>query len=96
MDRWICDQHFLQKLGLNVAMDYAMGHTIYNYIRARQNGQFQGDQAPTTDVLRDRGRSRVIKPMYRDTTGPISSGKKISGEVLPGIMKEEITSPFAK
>lgn len=37
--------------GLNIAMDYALGHTIYNYIRARQNGQFQGDQAPTTDIL---------------------------------------------
>ncbi|CAN5466823.1 TonB-dependent receptor [soil metagenome] len=41
-----------RNFGLNIAMDYAAGHTIYNYIRARQNGQFQGDQAPTTDVLR--------------------------------------------
>lgn len=41
-----------RSFGLNVAMDYAIGHTINNNIRARQNGQFQGDQAPTTDVLR--------------------------------------------
>ena len=39
-------------VGLTVAMDYAVGHTIYNWTRAKQNGQLQGDIAPSSDILR--------------------------------------------
>ena len=39
-------------LSLYCRMDYAIGHTIYNYVRANMNGMFVGEGNPTTDVLR--------------------------------------------
>lgn len=39
-------------LSLYVRMDYITGHTIYNYVRAQLNGQFQGDVNGSTDLLR--------------------------------------------
>ncbi|GLU52836.1 SusC/RagA family TonB-linked outer membrane protein [Dyadobacter frigoris] len=39
-------------LSLYIRMDYTLGHTIYNYVRANMNAQFQGDVNGTTDLLR--------------------------------------------
>lgn len=39
-------------IGLYVRFDYTTGHTIYNYVRANMNGQFQGDVNGTSDLLR--------------------------------------------
>ncbi len=38
-------------LVFTVRMDYALGHSIYNYGRAFLNGNWQGDSGPTQDFL---------------------------------------------
>lgn len=41
-----------KQLSLYVRMDYATGHTIYNYMRANLDGQFVGSTNSTKDILK--------------------------------------------
>lgn len=41
-----------KNLSLYVRMDFATGHTIYNYMRANLDGQFVGNTNSTTDILK--------------------------------------------